>query len=87
MIATAGYASFSGDTELSRFAFTRRNPGPRDVQIDILFCGIELIPIQAVSEAYERLLMDAVRGNASLFMRRDEVEATELLGHQTLDRM
>jgi glucose-6-phosphate 1-dehydrogenase len=26
-------------------------------------------------EAYERLLMDAVRGNASLFMRRDEVEA------------
>ena len=26
-------------------------------------------------EAYERLLMDVVRGNASLFMRRDEVEA------------
>ena len=29
----------------------------------------------ASPEAYERLLMDAVRGNASLFMRRDEVEA------------
>jgi glucose-6-phosphate 1-dehydrogenase len=26
-------------------------------------------------DAYERLLMDAVRGNAALFMRRDEVEA------------
>ena len=26
-------------------------------------------------EAYERLLMDAIRGNAALFMRRDEVEA------------
>jgi glucose-6-phosphate 1-dehydrogenase len=26
-------------------------------------------------EAYERLLMDVVRGNAMLFMRRDEVEA------------
>jgi glucose-6-phosphate 1-dehydrogenase len=26
-------------------------------------------------EAYERLLMDVVRGNATLFMRRDEVEA------------
>ena len=25
-------------------------------------------------EAYERLLMDVVRGNATLFMRRDEVE-------------
>jgi glucose-6-phosphate 1-dehydrogenase len=27
------------------------------------------------ADAYERLLMDAIRGNASLFMRRDEVEA------------
>ena len=27
------------------------------------------------SDAYERLLMDVVRGNAMLFMRRDEVEA------------
>ena len=26
-------------------------------------------------DAYERLLMDVVRGNLSLFMRRDEVEA------------
>ena len=40
MIPTVGYAAFSGDTELRRFAFTRRDPGPRDVQIDILFCGI-----------------------------------------------
>ena len=26
-------------------------------------------------EAYERLIMDVVRGNQTLFMRRDEVEA------------
>ena len=26
-------------------------------------------------DAYERLLMDVVRGNQTLFMRRDEVEA------------
>ena len=26
-------------------------------------------------EAYERLILDVVRGNATLFMRRDEVEA------------
>ena len=26
-------------------------------------------------DAYERLLMDALRGNAALFMRRDQVEA------------
>ena len=29
----------------------------------------------ALPDAYERLLMDVVRGNATLFMRRDEVEA------------
>jgi len=29
----------------------------------------------AAADAYERLLMDAIRGNAALFMRRDEVEA------------
>eukprot|EP01037_Dinobryon_pediforme_P014817 gene14817-14951_t len=28
-----------------------------------------------IPEAYERLLMDVIRGNATLFMRRDEVEA------------
>jgi glucose-6-phosphate 1-dehydrogenase len=27
------------------------------------------------ADAYERLLMDVVRGNPALFMRRDEVEA------------
>ena len=27
------------------------------------------------ADAYERLLMDVVRGNQTLFMRRDEVEA------------
>ena len=30
---------------------------------------------RAIRDAYERLLMDVVRGNPTLFMRRDEVEA------------
>ena len=29
----------------------------------------------AVPEAYERLIMDVIRGNQTLFMRDDEVEA------------
>jgi glucose-6-phosphate 1-dehydrogenase len=32
-------------------------------------------PSAAPADAYERLLMDVVRGNPMLFMRRDEVEA------------
>ena len=30
---------------------------------------------RAHPEAYERLLLDVIRGNQTLFMRRDEVEA------------
>jgi len=44
----------------------------RHVPLDMSFA--ETFAIYA-PEAYERLLMDVIRGNATLFMRRDEVEA------------
>ncbi|SFK38011.1 glucose-6-phosphate dehydrogenase [Methylocapsa palsarum] len=44
----------------------------RYVPLDMNFA--EAFAIYA-PEAYERLLMDVIRGNATLFMRRDEVEA------------
>ena len=52
-------------------------PGPggmrlRPTDLDISF---EETFKQRYPDAYERLLMDVVRGNATLFMRRDEVEA------------
>jgi hypothetical protein len=34
----------------------------------------------AIADAYERLLLDVVRSNQTLFMRRDEVEAAWQLG-------
>jgi uncharacterized zinc-type alcohol dehydrogenase-like protein len=34
------YAAHSADTPFVPFAFDRRDPGPRDVAIDILFCGV-----------------------------------------------
>jgi alcohol dehydrogenase (NADP+) len=40
MIDTVGYAATSADAPLSRFAFSRREAGPRDVQIEILYCGV-----------------------------------------------
>ena len=36
-------------------------------------------------DAYERLLMDVIRGNQSLFMRRDEVEAAWTWADPILD--
>jgi glucose-6-phosphate 1-dehydrogenase len=54
-----------------------KEPGPGDmrlqhVPLDMSFAKAFGVP---PADAYERLLMDALRGNAALFMRRDEVEA------------
>ncbi len=39
-IKTTGYAAHSSTSPLQPFSFERRNPGPKDVQIDILYCGV-----------------------------------------------
>jgi glucose-6-phosphate 1-dehydrogenase len=54
-----------------------KHPGPgglrlRHVPLDMSFA--EAFGVQQ-PDAYERLLLDVVRGNPTLFMRRDEVEA------------
>jgi glucose-6-phosphate 1-dehydrogenase len=54
-----------------------KDPGPggmrlRHVALDMSFA--EEFEARSI-DAYERLLLDVVRGNATLFMRRDEVEA------------
>ena len=54
-----------------------KDPGPggmrlRHVPLDMSFA--QTFKIRS-PEAYERLIMDVIRGNATLFMRRDEVEA------------
>lgn len=56
---------------------TIKDPGPgglrlRHVPLDMSFA--EAFGVQQ-PDAYERLLLDVVRGNQTLFMRRDEVEA------------
>jgi uncharacterized zinc-type alcohol dehydrogenase-like protein len=40
MIKTKGYAASSATSPLTPFSFDRREPGPRDVQIDIQYCGV-----------------------------------------------
>jgi glucose-6-phosphate 1-dehydrogenase len=56
-----------------------KEPGPggmrlKDVALDMSFAealGDEM----HIPDAYERLIMDVIRGNQTLFMRGDEVEA------------
>src|SRR3954471_23471948 len=40
MIKSHGYAARDKSTPLAPFSFERRDVGPRDVQIDILYCGV-----------------------------------------------
>ena len=40
MVKALGYAAQSAKSPLAPFHFERRQPGPRDVQIDILYCGV-----------------------------------------------
>jgi uncharacterized zinc-type alcohol dehydrogenase-like protein len=37
---TIGYAAHSSTAPLQPFSFERREPGPQDVQIEILYCGV-----------------------------------------------
>jgi glucose-6-phosphate 1-dehydrogenase len=60
-----------------RLHLVTKEPGPggvrlREVPLNLSFA--ETFKAR-VPDAYERLLMDVVRGNPTLFMRRDEVEA------------
>ena len=40
MLDCVGYAAEAATTPLKHFSFTRRDPGPNDVAIDILYCGV-----------------------------------------------
>ena len=70
-----------------RLGMMTKDPGPgglrlRPAELDISF---EKAFSLRYPDAYERLLMDTVRGNATLFMRRDEVEAAWLWVEAILD--
>ncbi len=59
---------------------TIKEPGPGgmrlvDVPLDMTFADALGPSAEDVPDAYERLIMDVIRGNQTLFMRGDEVEA------------
>ena len=59
---------------------TIKEPGPggmrlTEAPLDMSFAGTLGPDIGRLMNAYERLIMDVIRGNQTLFMRNDEVEA------------
>ena len=56
--------------------FETKVPGAsmKSAPVDMVFHYCERFGTAVIPDAYERLLMDALQGDASLFMRRDEIE-------------
>ena len=63
MIATKGYAAPSAKTTLAPFNFERREPGPHDVQFDILFCGVCHSDLHQVEDEWGHGIFPMVPGH------------------------
>ena len=63
MIQTQAYAAYSATTPLAPYSFDRRDPGPRDVQIEILYCGVCHSDLHTVRSEWEGTVYPMVPGH------------------------
>ncbi len=63
MVASFGYAARSATAPLCPFHFDRREPGPRDVQIEILYCGVCHSDVHAARDEWGGAVYPLVPGH------------------------
>ncbi|NML18252.1 NAD(P)-dependent alcohol dehydrogenase [Azohydromonas caseinilytica] len=63
MIPTRGYAAVSASSPLRLFGFERRDPGPNDVQIEILYCGVRHSDLHTARNEWQNTLYPSVPGH------------------------
>lgn len=63
MLLTQGYAAKNAKSKLAPFEFKRRSPGPRDILIDILYCGICHSDIHQARDEWENSKFPMVPGH------------------------
>jgi uncharacterized zinc-type alcohol dehydrogenase-like protein len=63
MIPTNAYAAQSAVSPLAPFRFERRNPGPKDIQIEILYCGVCHSDIHQVRDEWGGSIFPMVPGH------------------------
>ena len=63
MVPTKGYAAQGAHEPLKPFSFDRRDPQPRDVQIEILFCGVCHSDLHIVRNEWGRTIYPCVPGH------------------------
>lgn len=73
--------------ESIRLHMMTKEPGPGGMRLRPATLNLSFAETfgARLPDAYERLLMDVVRGNSTLFMRRDEVEAAWIWAERILD--
>ena len=63
MFKVRGYAAHNADSPLVPFSFERREPGPHDIQIEILYCGICHSDLHQVRNDWANSLYPMVPGH------------------------
>ncbi len=63
MIKTLGYAAQGATTPLNLHAFERREPGPRDVRIEILYCGVCHSDVHTVRNEWQNAVYPVIPGH------------------------
>lgn len=61
--SVVGYAANSATTPLTSFNFERRDPGPHDVQIEILYCGVCHTDIHFAKNEWNNTMYPVVPGH------------------------
>lgn len=57
------YAAFDSSSPLKPYSFERRQPGPKDVQVEILYCGVCHSDLHAVRDEWGRTVYPLVPGH------------------------
>ena len=63
MIKSKAYAAQSASSPLAAFEIQRRDPGPEDVQIEILYCGVCHSDLHTARNEWKNTLYPSVPGH------------------------
>ncbi len=63
MTASRGYAALTAKAPMAPFAFERRAPGPKDIQIEIAFCGVCHSDLHQVRDEWGGAIFPMVPGH------------------------
>ena len=63
MFTCTGYASSSAEAPLAPFTFQRRDPGPSDIEIEIVYCGVCHSDLHQARNEWQNTLYPCVPGH------------------------